>query len=237
MCDPLTIGGALLTAGGAAANYAASNSVNSARNDVMNAERIRQQGLNHEAAAINEGSRARYDDFNGQQAQKSNDLATMFTAPPQVTGGSPAQPLNVMPTSTSDATNNEIVNRDNVAKAFTDQQGAARGNLRSFGEVMGDIGRPQAEDATKVGQLGGFKQASTGVEQLELNNANNAGNGLTFLGDIMGGLGKVGVSAGLANGTLGNLFGTPKAAAAAASGAVRGISPAALATPSMFRLY
>lgn len=228
MCDPLTIGGALLTVGGAAANYAAQSAVQSARNDVMGAERIRQQALDHEADALNAGARDRYNDIGQQTADKAQSLGDMFTTQPQVTGGSPVQPNDVMPASTSAATNSAIVNRDNTAKAFTTQQGKALGNLRSFGDVLGGISRDQAEDAMKVGQIGGFKQGSANVEQLELANAANAGSGLGFLGDILGGAGKVGVTAGLSGGSFGKLFGAaPKVAAAGAAGAfpVAGAAP------------
>ena len=70
MCDPLTISGIVLSAAGAGANYLGQQQVQSARDDALAAERIRQQALDQEAAALNTQSQDRYQNFEGQQQEK-----------------------------------------------------------------------------------------------------------------------------------------------------------------------
>lgn len=216
MCDPLTIAGVALSGVSYAANAAAQSKVNSARNDAMAAERIRQSGLDKEAAALNLQSQDRYQNFEGQQTDKTQQLADYFT------GQQVAEPS---PTDAAAPSSNNIVVQERAkqaakAKAFTDKTGSALGTLRSFGDLLGDTSRLQARDAGTIGQLGGFKRGSSNVLGYELDAANSAGNGLKLFGDIAGGLGGIGVNAGLSGGTLSGLFSgtTPKVAAAASPG-------------------
>jgi hypothetical protein len=80
LCDPVTIAGAVLSGASIAANSAASSKVASARRDAMSAERIRQQGYQHETDALNATSQDRYKDFGGQQEQKAKSLGDFFNA-------------------------------------------------------------------------------------------------------------------------------------------------------------
>ncbi len=198
MCDPLTIAGLALTAGSTVANYAANQQVQAARNDALAAERIRQGGLDQEAAALNVQSQDRYQGFEGQQEQKAKQLGDYFA------GQSVAEPTTAeaLPTSTSNITVQEENSQRGKAREFTDEQGRALGNLRAFGDLLGGIGRLQARDASLIGQIGGFKQGSSGVLPLELDAASSAGDGMKLFGDILGGLGSVGTSAGLSGGSF-----------------------------------
>lgn len=193
MCDPLTIAGLALTAGSTVANYAAQSKVQAARNDAMAAERIRQTGLDRQATAINETSRGRYDNIEGQQQDKATKLGDYFAQ--QAT----AEPTTAeaLPTSTSNVTVQEEANQRAKARSFTEQSGAALGNLRAFGDVLGGIGRQQARDAGEIGQIGGFKAGSSGVLGYELDDASHKGDGLKMFGDLLGGVGGVATSAGL----------------------------------------
>jgi hypothetical protein len=215
----LTIAGIGLSVGGTVANYAANQRVESARNDALAAERIRQQGLDREAAALNTASQDRYQDFAPQQAETAAGLGEYF-AGEQVAEPTAAEAL---PTSTSNITVREEQNQRQQARDFTNNQGAALGQLRSFGDLLGGIGREQARDASQIGQIGGFKTGSAGVRPYELDAASQAGNGMKFFGDVLGGLGSVGLNAGLSGR---GLFGI--------GGMAPGAAPTQLRLGSMF---
>lgn len=107
-----------------------------------------------------------------------------------------------MPTSTSNIVVKEEAKQRDKARALTDQSGAALGELRAFGDVLGTISRDQARDAGAVGQIGGFKSGSSGVLPFELDEAGRAGDGMKLFGDILGGAGSVATGAGLSGGGL-----------------------------------
>jgi hypothetical protein len=194
MCDPLTIAGIALTAGSTAVNTIANNKVNAARSDALTAERIRQNGLDQEAKAVNAKSEDSYKDFSGQQDQAATDLGDYFT------GQNVAEPAAdaALPTSASNITVREEAKQRGQAQDFTDKTGSALGQLRSFGDVLGDKSREQARAAGLIGQLGGFKQGSSGALNYELDSASHAGDGLKTFGDILGGVGGLTTKAGLA---------------------------------------
>ncbi len=200
MCDPLTIAGVALSGLSTGLNYVAQTKVQGARDDAMAAERIRQGGLDQEAQALNAQSQDRYQDFQGDQAKKSTQLADFFT------GQDVAEPSAeaAVPTSSSNITVREEGKQRGKATEFTNRTGTALGEMRSFGDLLGDVSRLQARDAGQIGQIGGFKRGSSNVLGFELDDANNKGNGLRMLGDIAGGFGGVALSSGLSGG---NLFG------------------------------
>lgn len=187
ICDPLTIAGIALTAGSTVANSIGASKVQAARDDALAAERIRQTGLDQEAQALNTQSQDRYQDFEGQQAEKSSELGDYFTGQQLDSANAntaAAAEQTAAPTS-SNITVREEQKQRGQAKAFTDQQGAALGDLRSFGDLLGGIGREQARDASLIGQIGGFKRGSSGVLPYELDAASSAGDGAKMFGDIL----------------------------------------------------
>jgi len=204
MCDPLTIAGIALTGASVAANTVANNQVQAARDDALAAERIRQSTLDKEADAINAGSRERYDNFEGQQDQKSAQLGDYFAN----TEASQPAPAAALPVSQSQITVTEEQGQRAKAKSDTDASAAALGNLRAFGDLLGGIGRQQARDASRVGQIGGFKVGSSNILPYELEDANKAGSGLRLFGDILGGVGSLGLNAGLSGSSLFGLGGS-----------------------------
>ena len=72
----MTIAGLALTAGSTVANYSAQAQIEAARNDALAAERIRQNGLNQEADALNLTSRDRYKEFGADQTERGLALAS-----------------------------------------------------------------------------------------------------------------------------------------------------------------
>lgn len=217
MCTPILLAGAALAVGSAVANTVATNQQTSARNDVLAAERIRQNSYNAETTALNNQSRDRFVNFVPQQQQRAAQLgdilATRVTPDPNTTTGT------VLPSSTSSVVNQEQGKQEAKGQAYVDQQGAALANMRSFGDLLGEISTKQARDAGQIGQIGGFKQASNNVVPLELDNASHAGDMTKFIADILAGTGDLAISGGAGapggNWWTNNLF-APKAAVAGA---------------------
>lgn len=235
MCDPVTIAGVALTGLSSGLNYVAQNKVQDARDDALAAERIRQGRLDQEAQALNTQSQDRYENFEGKQTEKGVELADYFTGQDVPAPTAEA----ALPTTASNITVQEEAKQRGAAKDFTNRTGAALGNLRSFGDLLADTSRLQARDAGLIGQIGGFKRGSSNALGFELDEAASAGDGMKLFGDIAGGLGGIGVSAGLSGG---NLFGgaTPTVAAGAARAADPWVGLRSVAAPngsSIFNLY
>ncbi|AKR54321.1 hypothetical protein XM25_00570 [Devosia sp. H5989] len=171
---------------------------------MLAAETKRQQGFNQEAAQLNDQSQERYVGFVPQQEQRATELADMFASDV----GDPNSPTaSVMPLSSSDIVNNETTKQMGAAQDYVDQQAGALADLRSFGDLLGSKSLLQARDASKIGQIGGFKQASQAITPYELDNANKAGDGLKLFGDVLRMGGTVLTGAGINGGSLANMFG------------------------------
>jgi hypothetical protein len=193
MCDPLTIAGVALTAGSTALNGMAQSKISKARDDAMAAERIRQQGYDREADALNTQSQDRFQDTAGQEQAAATKLADYFT------GQEVAEPAPeaAVPTSANNLVVREEQKQRAKARDFTDRTGTALGNLRAFGDVLGANSRLQARDAMSIGQIGGFKRGSSDVLPFELEAANQKGAGLGTLASLFGAAGGVSLNAGL----------------------------------------
>lgn len=206
MCDVATLAGAALTAGSVAANSAAASQVAGARAGALCQERQRQAALDAEARGVNERSRKLYDDFGGQQAARAKSLDNYFTKgtgqPPANTGAASTAPAETMPASSSGLVVQEQAKQGAKAQAYSDQQGAALGELRSFGDVLGDTNRAQARNAGTIGQLNSFKAGSSAVLPYELEAANTKGAGLKGFADVLAGVGGLGMRVGLSRNEL-----------------------------------
>jgi hypothetical protein len=213
MCDPLTIAGIAMTAGSTVANTMASNRVAKARSQALSAERTRQTALDQEAQARNVISQDRfgpaYEAGREKTAAKLGDvLAKQSIATDSASmGGVEAPP------STSDVTVQETAKQQAGARAYGQKQGQALGNLRSFGDYLGDTSRLQGRDAGLVGQIGKFKEGSSSVVPYELDAASHKGDSLKMFGDLL----NFGGSLAMGKGLQGSF--DPAAGAAAASGA------------------
>lgn len=225
MCDPVTLAGIALTGLSTGLNHMANQQVQSARDSAMAAERIRQQALDQQADALNLQSQDRYQGFEDKQEERSKTLGDYFTdqvATPPVAAAMPASGSNITVQAENKARGD--------ARERTDQIGNALGNLRSFGDLLGDTSRLQAREASQIGQIGGFKKGSSNVLGLELDAANSAGNGLRMGADLAGGFGKIGVSAGLGGaggmgGNVSNFASNASAPFAFGSGGYTGMGP------------
>ena len=179
MALPLLLLSMGLSAGSALANSAANNAVSGARNKVFGDERTRQNALDAEIGALNTGARARYAGFGGQMADTGvglgDYLKTRVTdAPGMMPGG-------------DNLVASELAKARAGAQAFTDQQSGARADMRSFGDLLGQISRGQSRDIGQIAQLGGFKRGSAGIVPVELDQASHAGDNMKLLADLLGG--------------------------------------------------
>jgi hypothetical protein len=209
-----------LTAGGIGANYMGNQQAQRAQQDTMAAERRRQTGFDQEAEATTTKARQRYEGFEEKQGDKADELADMFLA-----DAGAAPPALDAPTDT--VTVQRTAAEKGKRREFTDQQGKARGNLLSFGDLFGDIGVGQARDMTQLSGINGMRRGSQGVLPLELDEASQKGGGMRMAGDIMGGLGSIATMGALSGASLPALFG----------GAGKAAGPAMAGTNSLFSLF
>ena len=174
-----------------------------ARDSTLAAERIRQRGLDDEAAALNATSQDRYNDFGTQQDERASELGQYFTDQKieNASGNAAAAQEQAVPQSGSDIVLREEAKQRGKADTFAAGQGEALGNLRAFGDLMGTTGRAQARDAGQIGQIGGFKRGSSSIVPYELEDANSAGDGMKLFADVLGLGGSLATSKGLGAGS------------------------------------
>lgn len=222
MCDPLTIAGIAATGAGMVANSAAQSKVEKARKGAMEAERIRQKGFDQQTEALNLQARDRYSDFDDQMGEKAASLGDYFKDQNQAIPQEEGAPTETMPSASSNIVVQETKKQQGKAKDFSDQQGEALGELRSFGDVLGGISLKQARDAGQIATIGGFKRGSQAVLPYELEAANSKGGGLRMFADLLTAGGSLATGAGLSKGNY-NLFGlNPGAGSAVTSAAPAG---------------
>lgn len=201
-----------ITGAGIGMNAIANQKAAAARDRALGNEMARQRRFDQEAAALNTQAQDRYKDFGDQQEGVASDLTEYFQQAPQsaaeATGAANVSAGSVMPTATNDVVTREIANQKAKAGAFTGQQADARGRLRSFGDLLGDISRQTARDAGTIGQVSSFKSGSSGVLPYELEAANQKGGGYRMIGDILKGVGSIATTAGIANAAMGAAPGT-----------------------------
>lgn len=165
---------------------------------MLAAELIRQQGFDRQAHTINEGSRERFVGFEPQQQERAasigDELASRVADPN-------AASASVMPSSSSNVVNQESAKQVGEAQQFVDQQTGAMAQMRSLGDLLGEKARLQSRDATEIGTINSFKQGSQNVMPIELDQASKAGDGWKLFADILGGMGSIGTSYGINNGS------------------------------------
>jgi hypothetical protein len=204
---PLILAGAGLAGelGGAGLGALANGQVAAARKAAQDAELQRQQRWDQQIQTLQNQNLQGYNNIQPQMDTRAANVADFYKA----TGGdlpSSGPTAGTMPPITNAAVANEGKVAQGKVAAYNTQQGQALGNLRSFGDIMGGNARTTAVNNSIINGINSMKTGSASVLKHELEGANSAGGGLRTFADILGGLGKVGVSAGLSGG-FGNLFG------------------------------
>lgn len=243
MCDPFTLMSIAAMAAGTGANAIGQSQVNNAREDAVAAERIRQQRLDQEAQVLNDKSRDRYNNVQVDQAAKASELSSMYDQVQQSVVSPGAAPVAAPAAGAggSSVVAREAEKQAGLTNAFNTQQALAQGKVSSFGEMLGDKLRLQGRDAAQVGQIGKFKQAWAGLLPLALEDANQQGAGMRMFGDLLRGVGSLGMGA-MAKAPLGAQsieLGWGDALRGLAGGAKSAapVAPLASAAPNLFSLY
>ncbi len=193
---PLLIGGAA-TGGSILANMFADGNRSKARKKALGAEDKRQDALDAEIGALNTGSQNRYLDFETGRQARGNSIADYFRTLVDADPGASATPV-----SNSQPTLQAIASQRAAQQAASGARTTAQGNLMSFGDYLASIGRSQARDASRIGQLGGFKLGSSRVLPLELEAANQEGGPAGLLGDVLQLIGSTAIRSGLSGGMV-----------------------------------
>jgi hypothetical protein len=211
MCDPLVIAGLALSAGAAVTNSMAAGADARARDAVLAAERMRQNRFDQETDALNVASQDRYVDFAPQMETRAQSIGDYLSG--AVAPDPNSSVPSVLPSSSSGVVNQERANQQEQANEFVGQQQGALADLRSFGDLLGDISLLQSRDATQIGSIGGFKRGSQNIVPFELNEAAKAGDDMRLFADILGGVGSAATGYGIGGGwgKLGSMFAAPKA--------------------------
>lgn len=197
MCDPLVISGIALSVGSTVANYAASSAVESARNEAIAVERQLQKQFDKETFGINDSAQTRYTGFEGNMANKQQQIGDYLASQTVAEPGADA----ALPSSSSNIAVREEAKQRGKARQETDANAENLARLRSFGDLLGEFGRSDARDAGSIAQIGGFKVGSSNILPFELEEAQRAGDGMKLLGDILGLGGTVATGAGLSGAT------------------------------------
>lgn len=198
MCDPVTIGSAMLMGGSIAANQKAQSKVNKARAGALEAERIRQKGYEEQSQALQNKSQGRFQDFSKSQETKGKELGDYFSK--QRDSGAITQSNVALPFSNSNVVNTEQAKQMGKTAGYSMGQDQALAGLRSFGNLLAQINLDQARDTEGLGILKSFREGSAGIIPLELAKANQAGANWQRAGGIMNGLGTMGMNWGLNGG-------------------------------------
>lgn len=224
MCNPLAIGAVLATAVGTGLQVRAQRQREEDMNRAQRRETERQDSLYNESKTLLDQSREEYsrERVDADMATAAADRQSQYAAADRN-----APRANEALPGSSPAGGNVVVleafrQAAADAAARAEQQGAARADLASFGDFMGDAAISTGRRSGDIGMLGSFSRGSANVLPLELNRiatrrrgAATAGNLLTSFGAAMmggagggaavggaSGLGGVsGIGAGLAGGT------------------------------------
>lgn len=190
--------------GSAGLNYMANNKAQSARDSALAAERIRQRKFDQESMAANRQSQDRYGDFEEDQGNRGRDLRDLFT---QTEEAPPAIRTPALPQSDNVTVASRAADSSAEAKDFTDKRAEGLSDFRSFADMFGSVGREQAQDASLIDMIGGFKRGSQSVLPLELEEAAQKGGNLRLLADLFGLGSAMTTGPALGGSALGGVFG------------------------------
>ena len=150
--------------------------------DVMAAERARQNEFSNQQFGIFEDMGGRVGEYDARAGERRTALEDMFTTGTE--GAAPAPVQTALPQSDSSLVVNREAAERGEARDFTDQQGRALANMRSFGDVFDMFGRENTRDMGDLGIIQSFRRGSQSVLPMDLEGAKSKGQGLRTLGDL-----------------------------------------------------
>lgn len=192
MCDPITAAGAVLQAGGMAANSIGASAAARSRQRALEANQW-QQMANQRAAfgAVDQG-RAKYENFAPGMQKRTGEIGDYIQS--NVNQASP----DAMPKTTNAATQDAL-----GAAAKTDSQTAQHGRSMAqtmgFGDYLHSTNLAAQRDIEKSAMFNDFGRGIASLLPGQLDRASHAGDTLMGLGGIATGLGRLGVGYGISN--------------------------------------
>jgi hypothetical protein len=218
MCDPLSIGAAVLTLAGTGATMAGQQQAQGAQKRVANAEASRQQAFNtsmfgnlDQSIDRANADRVRSDvtEASAKRGEANKPSATAFNPNTDLLSGQGEQ---------SGAVRNAVVQGTDTALGTAGAEADAKARLGGWTDAFRNLAVDQGRRAEQIAMEGGFARASSNLLPLELQAAAQKGSGTRAAGSLLTGLGSVvGMGASVPGaptwGDVGGLF-APSATAA-----------------------
>lgn len=208
MCEPMSITAGVMAAASVAMSMAANSEKQSARSSAMNAEHVRQQGIQQKSQALFDTTLNTADkpttDANTQAAadtRRNEDVARLQASPtmaPGESGNAPQEVGSTMARSMRNALNKNV------------QRAGLAADVGAYGDARRDLGVGLSRAGQWQSIFGNQAQGSAAILPYELQSANNAGSGLAGLGQLVGAGGRAlgGFGATGGGGSWADLFGS-----------------------------
>lgn len=166
-------------------NTIAANQQASAIASAMAAENARQREFTEEQFGLWEGMGDRVTDYDARAGERRTSLEDYFTADTEGAAAAASAPAQTaLPTSSSSLVQSREASERAEARNYTDQQGRALANMRSFGDTFDTLGNLFERDMGRFGVVQSLRRASQAVLPAELQAAQSRGQGLRTLGDL-----------------------------------------------------
>lgn len=201
MCDPVLAAGAVLQAGGMAANSIGASAAARARQRALQ-NNVWGQLANQQSAfnAVDQG-RAKYENFASGMQKKGAEIGDY------VMGNVNAAPPDAMPKSGNVTTQNAEAAAATKTAGQTAQRGRAIAENTQFGDYLHGVNLGAQRDVERSAMFNNFAKGDASLLPGQLEAASHAGDTWSGIGGIANALGRLGVSYG-----IGQMY-TPGAAA------------------------
>lgn len=206
-----------LAAGSAYSNNRAQSAQEDARRQANQAQMARQRRLQAEADALNEGTQENFERENVEQQMADIGLREEERAAQSIEeGGEQFSPTDALSDDTPEVIreSGEKAKAKSLAEAMRNAKSLSA--LQRYGLAGFENDMDLSRNATQLSNIGDFAQGNQGIFQAELSDAQNAGEGWSNLGQILG-------AAGMAVGGYGAMAGG--AAGGASSMGAAGSAP------------
>lgn len=171
----------LFTGGSMAVNTIGANRAADAIAGVNFRERQRQDRLDDQAFAINDRATERFDDIEGQKADRTTDLTEFF----KTAAATPAPTEAGLPKSDSNLVVSADAKAQDTARTKSNQRAENLADFRSLGSLLSDFAISGQRDAGELNTLRGFKRGFASILPTELAAAQQKGSGFRTLGDLL----------------------------------------------------
>ncbi|MBL26156.1 MAG: hypothetical protein CMM50_01200 [Rhodospirillaceae bacterium] len=184
MCDPISIGSALLTVAGSAAQAAGARKAEKARDQAIAAERMRQDEFGRQSEiqfgdALEEHTRDRQDEKMGdamQRRQQAFERVNARRPSAERTPGSSRAPAVIQ---------SEAKSQNARADRRSGAEASAQASLGSWADLLLSGAQARQRAGDQVNAINSFRRGSLDVLPLEVQAAGRRGRGLWNLGELL----------------------------------------------------